>query len=380
MVRNFHLLKLAAKNVLHHYPQSIYFGGVVAVFTLALCAVVINQALDRNDVTEALSLFSGDMSIQRKDGAMIAGWEKLIASQEQYGDVLLSPRLSFTATASYVMSERAVRCIGIDPERDRFVCRTLLSLIPSSERTRSDFFTDFTNTRSCFIGVKVAKSLGVRIGDTVTLRANTGGTVQANAFTVAGVLFSENKIFDDSAIIITLEDAVALSDAIDSDEHTLISRIGVRPKKGHGFFIMQNLNRRLPEVVHAVDSHSIAGKDAGFVFRTRVRSFAAVMLCIAATAAAVLVLAWQHHSNAHVRQAYTQANINVRAVILLERIMTAAAAVTAALIISLPVIIVYSAVSLSGIFLLFVFGIGSASLADLLSRTFTHRSHHGVTA
>lgn len=121
----------------------------------------------------------------------------LKALRQSPGVKTVSPRLSFSGLMSHGDTTISFLAEGLDPDSEKKAGN--ISIIVKGE----DLLSDQPN--SVIIGNGLAANLGVTIGDTVVLLANTpGGGVNAVEAKVRGLFATISKAYDDSAIRVPL--------------------------------------------------------------------------------------------------------------------------------------------------------------------------------
>ena len=125
---------------------------------------------------------------------------------------LITPRISFSAMVSTGDNSVAVYCQGINPDEEKILssidnikrAALGLSMEKGSNLTGKDRF-------SVILGRGLAKSIGVKPGDSIVLLANTvGGSINAFDMTVKGTFFTSFKEFDDRALRMPIDIAKQL--------------------------------------------------------------------------------------------------------------------------------------------------------------------------
>ncbi len=113
---------------------------------------------------------------------------------------VLAGRLSFAGLASY--GERTVSFVGegVEPDRERTLSR---ALVIDQGRALSS-----VDAREVIVGEGLARSLGVGVGQQLTLLGNTpGGGINAVEVEVVGLFYTATKAYDDRALRLPLATA-----------------------------------------------------------------------------------------------------------------------------------------------------------------------------
>lgn len=113
--------------------------------------------------------------------------------EKMAGVASITPRLALSGLASFGETTVAFAGEGIDPVRER----PISSRITIKEGRDLDGLDD----KSAILGEGLARSLGVKPGDSIVLLATTAsGSANAIELTVAGTFFTIYKDYDDSAL------------------------------------------------------------------------------------------------------------------------------------------------------------------------------------
>lgn len=109
----------------------------------------------------------------------------------------LSTRLAFNGLISHENATISFIGEGVDPEAERQVSRNLI--IPSGQSLSSN------DPNGIVLGRGLAENLGVKVGNTVVLLANTpAGGINGVECTVRGLFNTVSKAYDDSALRVPL--------------------------------------------------------------------------------------------------------------------------------------------------------------------------------
>ena len=116
------------------------------------------------------------------------------------GVVSLTPRLAFSGLASFGDTTQGFIGDGIDPVRERSISQRV-TIIEGRDLERDD-------EAAVLLGEGLAKSLGVKISDSLVLLATTAsGSANAVEVTVAGIFSTIVKDYDDTALRLPIETA-----------------------------------------------------------------------------------------------------------------------------------------------------------------------------
>jgi len=145
---------------------------------------------------------------------------------------VVTPRLAFTGLMSHGDATISFIGEGVSPEGESKL--TPLLNIPAGQALSSD------DPKGIVLGLGLAQNLGVKVGATVVLLANTPrGGINAVECTVRGVFTTVNKAFDDAALRVPLPIAQQLLRVsgshrwvllLDDTKHTKATVVGLREK------------------------------------------------------------------------------------------------------------------------------------------------------
>ncbi len=148
---------------------------------------------------------------------------------------VMSPRLTFTGLISHGDATIGFIGEGVDPEKDAALSKGL-TIVAGVELNSCD-------SDGMFLGGGLARNLGVTIGDTVILLANTAtGGMNGVEGTVCGLFHSASKEFDDAALRVPLEVARQLLRTSGAHRWVLLL-----DKTEHTDNVLQKLQAQYPE-------------------------------------------------------------------------------------------------------------------------------------
>jgi putative ABC transport system permease protein len=199
----------AFRNVTRQYRRSL-FGisavgfGVVALLLAAGFIEWIFWATREGAIQTGL----GHVHVVRPgylDGGQSDPWRYLLPQQSPDLDTIshfptvhtLSPRIAINGLISHGESTISFIGDGVDPEAEKNVSNILP--IQSGQNLSLDA------PKGIILGRGLAENIGVKVGDTVTLLANTPkGGINAVECSVRGVFTTASKAYDDSALRLPL--------------------------------------------------------------------------------------------------------------------------------------------------------------------------------
>ncbi|GBE44922.1 lipoprotein-releasing system transmembrane protein LolE [bacterium BMS3Bbin11] len=149
-------------------------------------------------VENSTRYFSAHVQIERsgfrldmEPGLRINDYEQVLQKVKQDpGIVEASPRVQTRAMVSSPMASEPLLILGIDAEREQQVTQLQKVIIKGAYLTAND-------RNSIVLGQRVAKKLGVRIGEKVVVTAQqVNGDLGSAAYRVAGIFETGNEFFD----------------------------------------------------------------------------------------------------------------------------------------------------------------------------------------
>ncbi|MBI4762159.1 MAG: ABC transporter permease [Chloroflexota bacterium] len=211
--------KLAYRNLGRHRRRSFLSGLALALGTALLMFIAaFFQGEMRSAMESTLRLNSGHLQVRDADydpDKLSVAWEYLIenpshiAAQIQTLDVVqtATPRLFASGIVSARDESVGVQIIGIDPASP--------ANDPYRTLTAGEFLTA-DDRDGILIGYPLAQSLGLGVGDTLTLLVNTAdGSVDQQPFTVRGIFTTGTTAYDKGIVFLPLAKAQAFSGAGD---------------------------------------------------------------------------------------------------------------------------------------------------------------------
>ena len=217
----------AFRNVTRQYRRSLFGIGAVAFGVIALLLASgfiewIFWAAREGTIQSGL----GHVHVMRPgylENGQAAPRDYLLPRQSADLDAIrgfptvrvLAPRVAFNGLISHGDATVSFIGEGVNPEAEREASQTVS--IPSGQRLSSEA------PKGILIGRGLAENLGVKVGDTVVLLANTpGGGVNAVECTVRGLFTTVSKAWDDSALTVPLPLAERLLRASGSHRWVLV--------------------------------------------------------------------------------------------------------------------------------------------------------------
>ena len=209
--------KMAYRNLGRHRRRSILSGLALALGTALLMFIAaFFQGEMRSSMETTLRLNSGHIQVQDADydpDKLSVAWEYLIENPEQVAAQIEALEQVQTATPRLFAS-------GIVSVQDESVGVQIMGVVPDSEANApyknlvSGKFVTADDREGIVIGYPLAESLGLNIGDQLTLLVNTSeGNVDEQNFTVRGIFTTGTSAYDKGIVFLPLAKAQAFSGA-----------------------------------------------------------------------------------------------------------------------------------------------------------------------
>ena len=209
--------KMAYRNLGRHRRRSILSGLALGMGTALLMFIAaFFQGEMRSSMETTLRLNSGHIQVRDADydqDKLSVAWEYLIENPEQVAAEIetldqvqtATPRLFASGIVSVLDDSSGVEIMGIVPDSEaNDPYRTLVS---------GEFLTA-DDREGILIGYPLAQSLGLEVGDQLTLLVNTSeGSVDEQQFTVRGIFTTGTTSYDKGVVFLPLAKAQAFSGA-----------------------------------------------------------------------------------------------------------------------------------------------------------------------
>ncbi len=211
-------LKLAYRNLGRHRRRSIFSGLALALGTaLLLFLAAFFEGEMRSAMETTIRLHTGHLQVQDTDynpDKLSVAWEYLLENPEQLtaeiqsldGVAIATPRLIASGILSTRTDSVGVQVIGIDPDS------------PANDPYRQGLvngqFLTADDTAGVLIGLPLAQSLKLNVGDRINLLINTAsGSVDEQTFTIRGIFSTGTTAYDKGVIFLPLAKAQSFSGA-----------------------------------------------------------------------------------------------------------------------------------------------------------------------
>jgi putative ABC transport system permease protein len=222
------LFTIAWRNVWRSRRRS---GILVASITVGICAALLEMAIlngmAAQQVDAAVRTRLSHLQVhapgfrEHEDvGRFLPGGDSLLAVvRSAPGVVSAAGRAVLDAMAASATTARGVRLLGVDPAAERRV-----SDLPS-RIVQGDWF-GAPRRNAAVIGERLARRLGIRLGQKVVLTAQGGdGAVGGGAFRIVGLYRTASSDFDESAVFVERAD-LARTFALDGRLYEIAVRVG----------------------------------------------------------------------------------------------------------------------------------------------------------
>ncbi len=229
MIEPKELFKLAARNVRRNHVRTLLTVAAIAIGILAyLMSSAVIGGIDETSIRNMINAETAHIKIydnayypDRKEMYL----ENLISNYEALSGEITSLNKNISVTArlkflgSVAMPDEDAPCtvIGADPQKDGLVFNVLRSIVPytkSPENEKREALNKFqSDPHSCLVGIKFADYIGVKPGDEILVSGRTmHGTYNADSYTIAGLVSSDNPGIDAFAVILPLQSALVFAD------------------------------------------------------------------------------------------------------------------------------------------------------------------------
>ncbi|MBL8102713.1 MAG: ABC transporter permease [Anaerolineales bacterium] len=211
-------LKIAYRNLGRHRRRTFLSALALAMGTALLMFIAaFFQGEMRSSMETTLRLDSGHIQIRDVDydpDKLSVAWEYLIENPGQVAAQVEALNQVQVATPRLLAS-------GIVSVGDESAGVQIMGVVPSSEANApyrdgivSGEFLAADDREGVVIGYPLAESLGLNVGDQLTLLVNTSeGNVDEQQFTVRGVFTTGTSVYDKGVVFLPLEKAQAFSGA-----------------------------------------------------------------------------------------------------------------------------------------------------------------------
>ncbi|MBI5826046.1 MAG: ABC transporter permease [Chloroflexi bacterium] len=209
--------KMAYRNLGRHRRRSLLSGLALAMGTaLLMFAAAFFQGEMRSSLETTLRLNSGHIQVQDADydpDKLSVAWEYLIENPEQVAEQIEALDQVAAATPRLFAS-------GIVSAQDESIGVQIMGIVPDSEANApyknmvSGEFVTADDREGIVIGLPLAESLGLKVGEQLTLLVNTSeGNVDEQMFTVRGIFTTGTSAYDSGIVFLPLAKAQAFSGA-----------------------------------------------------------------------------------------------------------------------------------------------------------------------
>ncbi|RJP47278.1 MAG: ABC transporter permease [Anaerolineaceae bacterium] len=209
--------KLAYRNLGRHRRRTLFSALALALGTALLMFIAaFFEGEMRSAMETTIRLNSGHLQVRDADydlDKLSVAWDYLIEDPEQVANQIAAldqvaaatPRLFASGIVSVRDESVGVQIMGIDPAS--------AANDPYRTLTAGEFIT--TDDRDgILIGLPLAESLGLGVGDKLTLLVNTAdGDVDEQPFTVRGIFTTGTTAYDKGIVFLPLAKAQAFSGA-----------------------------------------------------------------------------------------------------------------------------------------------------------------------
>jgi len=209
--------KMAYRNLGRHRRRSVLSGLALAMGTALLMFVAaFFQGEMRSSLETTLRLNTGHIQVRDADydpDKLSVAWDYLIENPDQVAAQIgtldqvqaATPRLLASGIVSVRDDSSGVEIMGVNPDSS--------ANDPYRHLVSGDFVTA-DDREGIVIGNPLAESLGLKVGDQLTLLINTSdGDVDEQMFTVRGIFTTGSTAYDKGIVLLPLAKAQAFSGA-----------------------------------------------------------------------------------------------------------------------------------------------------------------------
>lgn len=212
----FQLYRMAYRNLNRNRRRSILSALAVSLgLALLLLMAAILRGEMQGSIQSTIKLVSGHLQVRAAsyvEEKSSLKWEDLVADPDQLAAQIktlpqvkvATPRLFASGIVATGNESNGVQLIGIDPGSP--------ANAPFAGGMVGGSFLTPGDTEGILIGQPMAKKLGLKVGDQVTLSANTSnGDVNQQAFFIRGLFSTHTPAFDESTVLMALPKAQAFT-------------------------------------------------------------------------------------------------------------------------------------------------------------------------
>lgn len=208
------ILNLAWRNVFRHTRRTVITAVAISIGLSAMIFMdTMMNGVDKMAQKNIVEYETGDLEIfakgyYREEGffpidTIIENPELLINELKTVGGIKeIVPRIKFQSQINNGIDELPVLAIGIDVENESKIFKTTSAVV------KGNFLK---NPDDIVIGEYLARDINLDIGSLVTvITRDRYGTYDARDFTVAGILSTGHPLFDQNAVLISIDKAQEL--------------------------------------------------------------------------------------------------------------------------------------------------------------------------
>ncbi len=208
------ILNLAWRNVFRHTRRTVITAVAISIGLSAMIFMnTMMNGVDKMAQKNIVEYETGDLEVfakgyYREEGffpidTIIENPESLINQLKTISGINeIVPRVKFQSQINNGIDELPVLGIGIDIENESRIFKTASAVV------KGNFLK---NPDDIVIGEYLARDINLDVGSSVTIiTRDRNGTYDARDFTVAGILSTGHPLFDQNAVLISIEKAQEL--------------------------------------------------------------------------------------------------------------------------------------------------------------------------
>lgn len=221
------LIKMAYRNLGRNRRRSFFSALALGIgLALLLLMAAVMQGEMRSSMDMSIKLQSGHLQVRsvnyNPDKNSLA-WQDLVENPEQVAAQIATlapvkaatPRLIASGIVSVSDETAGVTIMGIDPASE--------ASAPYRDSLVGGEYLTADDRGGVLMGKKLADVLGLKVGDTISLMANTSnGDVEEQNFTVRGLYATGSPYYDQTTLLLPLSKAQAITQTENRASHIFV--------------------------------------------------------------------------------------------------------------------------------------------------------------
>ncbi|NMC52140.1 MAG: ABC transporter permease [Chloroflexi bacterium] len=221
------LIKMAYRDLGRNRRRSFFSALALGIgLALLLLMAAVMQGEMRGSMDMSIKLQSGHLQVRSvnydPDKSSLA-WEDLVENPEQVAAQIstlapvkaATPRLIASGIVSVADETAGVTIMGIDPASE--------ASAPYRDSLVGGEYISADDREGVLMGKKLADVLGLAVGDSISLMANTAnGDIDEQNFTVRGLYATGSPFYDQTTLILPLSKAQAITQTENRASHIFV--------------------------------------------------------------------------------------------------------------------------------------------------------------